>query len=78
VFSQIRRLAAMSAALALVVSAIGLSRAAPTFAAHVQNPWLGEFGVGANDPTWTAQVDAFAQSIKTQNSKMSAPAATWA
>ena len=73
-FSQIRRLAAMSAALALVVSAIGLSRAAPTFAAHVQNPWLGEFGVGANDPTWTAQVDAFAQSIKTQNSKMSAAA----
>jgi len=67
----------MTAVLALALSAIGLSRAAPTSASaptHVQNPWLGEFGIGATDPTWTAQVDAFAQGIKTQNSKMSAAA----
>jgi cellulose 1,4-beta-cellobiosidase len=75
VHPRIRRLAAMSAVLALIVSAIAYGRAAPAAAAaHVQNPWLGQFGTGAVDTTWQAQVDAFATGIKTTNSKMSAAA----
>jgi cellulose 1,4-beta-cellobiosidase len=65
----------MSAVLALLVSAIGYSRVAPVAAiSHVQNPWLGEFGLGATDSTWQAQVDSFAQSITAQNPKMSSAA----
>ena len=73
-YSRIRRLAALSAALALIVSAVGLGQATQTLAAHVSNPWQGAFGAGAVDPIWQAQVDAFAQSVKAENPKMSAAA----